>query len=85
MYLLQILCAAAFLARLRVYRNYDFTTEVIVAAVRNAKQIVDAARFSANIVTAGFQVYKDSFEHPFTDKGLKIFQDAWDDTELGTL
>ena len=70
---------------MQIYRNYHFTTEVILAAVRNAKQIIDAARFGANIVTAGFQVYKDSFEHPFTDKGLKIFQDAWDDTELGTL
>ena len=70
---------------MQIYRNFEFTTEVIVAAVRNAKQIVDAARFGAHIVTAGFQVYKDSFEHPFTDKGLKIFQDAWDDTELGSL
>ena len=70
---------------MQIYRNYDFTTEVIIAAVRNAKQIVDAARFGADIVTAGFQVFKDSFEHPFTDKGLKIFQNAWDDTELGTL
>ncbi len=70
---------------MQIYRNFDFSTEVIVAAVRNAKQIVDAARFGANIVTAGFQVYKDSFEHPFTNKGLKIFQDAWDDTELGSL
>lgn len=70
---------------MQIYRNYDFTTEVIVAAVRSAKQIVDAARFGANIVTAGFQVYKDSFEHPFTEKGLKIFRDAWDDTDLGTL
>jgi transaldolase len=70
---------------MQIYRNYDFTTEVIIAAVRNAKQIVDAARFGVDIVTAGFQVYKDSFEHPFTDKGLKIFQNAWDDTELGTL
>ena len=46
---------------------------------------VSTTRFGADIVTAGFQVYKDSFEHPFTDKGLKIFQDAWDDTELGSL
>ena len=70
---------------MQIYQNFDITTEVIVAAVRNAKQIVEAARYGANIVTAGFQVYKDSFEHPFTDKGLKIFQDAWDDTELGSL
>jgi transaldolase len=68
-----------------MYVNYQFETEIIVAAVRNAKQIVDAALVGADIVTAGFQVYKDSFDHPFTDKGLKIFQDAWDETDLGTL
>jgi transaldolase len=68
-----------------IFENYAFDTEIIVAAVRNGKQIVDAAILGADIVTAGFQVYKDSFEHPFTDKGLKIFQDAWDDTELGNL
>ena len=68
-----------------IYENYGFETELIVAAVRNAKQIVEAAILDADIVTAGFDVYKNSFEHPFTDKGLKIFQDAWDDTELGSL
>ncbi|MHA2392644.1 MAG: transaldolase family protein [Promethearchaeota archaeon] len=68
-----------------IYANYGFETEIIVAAVRNAKQIVDAALIGADIVTASFQVYKESFDHPFTDKGLKIFQDAWDDTELGSL
>ncbi len=68
-----------------MYRNYDFDTEIIIAAVRNGKQIVEAAIMGADIVTAGFEVYKSSFEHPFTDKGLKIFQDAWDDTELGSL
>jgi transaldolase len=68
-----------------IYTNYQFETEIIVAAVRTAKQIVDAALVGADIVTAGFQVYKDSFEHPFTDQGLKIFQDAWDETDLGSL
>jgi transaldolase len=68
-----------------IYRNYDFETEIIIAAVRNGKQIVEAAVMGADIITAGFDVYKSSFEHPFTDKGLTIFQDAWDDTELGSL
>lgn len=63
-----------------IYRNYGFETEIIVAAVRNGKTIVDAAISGADIVTAGFQVYKDSFYHPFTDYGLKVFQDAWDET-----
>ncbi|TXT64677.1 MAG: putative transaldolase [Promethearchaeota archaeon] len=68
-----------------MYHNYDFDTEIIVAAVRNGKQIADAAVMGADIVTAGFDVYKGSFEHPFTDKGLKIFQDAWDETDIGSL
>jgi transaldolase len=68
-----------------MYHNYDFDTEIIVAAVRNGKQIADAAVMGADIVTAGFHVYKESFEHPFTSKGLKIFQDAWDETDIGSL
>lgn len=70
---------------MRIYDIYGFDTEVIVAAIRNGKQIADAAVMGADIVTAGFDVYKESFEHPFTDKGLKIFQDAWDETEIGDL
>jgi transaldolase len=68
-----------------IYEVYEFETEIIVAAVRTGKQIVDYAVLGADIVTAGFDVYKDSFYHPFTDRGLKIFQDAWDDTEIGSL
>ena len=50
-----------------IYRNYSFSTEIIVAAVRNAMQIVDAAVAGADIVTAGYAVYEDSFAHPFWD------------------
>lgn len=63
-----------------IYRQYGFTTEIIVAALRSGKQIVDAARSGADIVTCGLDVYKESFQHPFTDYGLKVFQDAWDHT-----
>lgn len=61
-----------------IYQNYNFDTEIIVAALRNGYQIAKAAEWGADIVTAGFSVYQSSFEHPFTDKGLSIFQDAWD-------
>lgn len=65
-----------------IYRNYGFLgkTEIICAAVRNGKQIVDCAVAGADIVTAGLQVFKDSFYHPFTDYGLAKFQSAWDNT-----
>ena len=63
-----------------IYNNYGYETEIIVAAVRNGKQIADFAAMGADIVTAGLQVYKDSFEHPFTTYGLGVFRSAWDGT-----
>ncbi|WP_339061321.1 transaldolase family protein [Tepidibacillus marianensis] len=66
-----------------IYKKYNYKTEIIVAALRNGKQIVDAAKAGADIVTCGFQVYKDSFYHPFTDYGLNVFRKAWDETETG--
>jgi len=61
--------------------NYGFTTEIIVAAVRTGHQIVESAVAGADIVTAGLAVFKDAFDHPYTAKGLKLFQDFWDQTK----
>ena len=68
----------------KIYKNYGFygKTEIICAAVRNGKQIVDCAVSGADIVTAGLDVYKEAFYHAFTDYGLKKFQNAWDKTAL---
>lgn len=61
--------------------NYVFDTEVLVAAVRNGRQIADAAVAGADVVTAGFAVFKDAFHHPYTDMGLGKFQSFWDQTQ----
>lgn len=60
--------------------NFGFDTEIIVAAARNARQITNSAVSGADIVTAGMPVFKDAFDHPYTDVGLGKFQDFWDDT-----
>jgi transaldolase len=62
--------------------NYSFKTEIIIAAVRNGRQIVDAALSGADIVTAGLAVYKDAFDHPYTGVGLHKFQEFWDQTPI---
>lgn len=59
---------------------HGFETQILVAAVRNGRQITDAAVAGADIVTAGHSVYKDAFAHPFTDMGLGKFQSYWDQT-----
>jgi transaldolase len=60
--------------------NYSFPTQVLVAAVRNGRQIADAAALGADIVTAGFAVYQEAFTHPYTDMGLGRFISFWDKT-----
>ena len=67
---------------LAIRDNYGFSSEIIVAAVRNGRQIIDAALSGADIVTAGISVYKDAFEHPYTGVGLQKFQEFWDNTPL---
>lgn len=73
-------CAQYIREIVEIYRNYDFKTEIIVAALRNGKQIKDAAVAGADIVTCGLQVYKDALDHPFTAYGLGVFRNAWDET-----
>lgn len=63
-----------------IYRNYNFNTEIIIAALRNSAQITAAAVMGADIVTCGLAVYQGGFEHPYTGKGLDIFRNAWDNT-----
>jgi transaldolase len=61
--------------------NYGFDTEIIVAAVRNARQIIDAAVIGADIVTAGLPVYQEGFRHPYTTDGIGKFISFWDQTQ----
>jgi transaldolase len=61
--------------------NYHFQTQVLVAAIRNARQVAEAALAGADIVTAGFAVYQEGFQHPYTDMGLGKFQSFWDQTQ----
>ena len=63
-----------------IRNNYDFDSEIIVAAVRNARHIVDAAVKGADIVTAGLSVYQEGFQHPFTQEGIQKFTQFWDKT-----
>lgn len=63
-----------------VRKNYGFDTEIIVAAVRNGRQIVESALAGADIVTAGLPVFKEAFDHPYTALGLQRFQEFWDQT-----
>ena len=59
---------------------HGYRAQIIAAAVRNTRQIGDAAVAGAHCVTAALAVFQDSFRNPYTTMGEQIFQDAWDAT-----
>ncbi len=61
-----------------IYRNYGFTTEVIVASVRNPLHVLDAALIGADIATIPFRVLEQLSKHPLTDTGIKRFLKDWE-------
>ena len=70
-----------FLADIMTIRdNYDFSSKIIVAAVRNARQVVDSALAGADIVTAALSVYQEGIQHPYTREGIARFSQFWDAT-----
>ena len=61
-----------------IYSRYDnFTTEVLVASIRNPMHVVEAARMGAHVATIPPKILSQLFKHPLTDKGLAAFLDDW--------
>jgi transaldolase len=58
---------------IKIYDNYDFETEIIVASIRTPEHVLSAALVGADISTIPFKVIKQLAYHPLTDKGLKDF------------
>jgi len=61
----------------QIYKNYSFSTQVLVASVRSPLHVVEAARTGADIVTLPSKVLNMLFHHPLTDKGLAQFLADW--------
>jgi transaldolase len=61
-----------------IYRNYKFTTEVLVASCRHPMHIVQAAKMGADICTCPPAVIEQLFNHPLTSIGLEKFLKDWE-------
>jgi transaldolase len=60
-----------------IFENYGFSTEVLVASVRNPLHVRDAALAGAHVATIPFKVLEQLAKHPLTDLGIKRFLDDW--------
>ncbi|MCD6477437.1 MAG: transaldolase [Candidatus Aenigmarchaeota archaeon] len=58
---------------MEIYRNYGFTTEVIAASIRNARQVREVAKLGVDIATIPFPVIKNMMSHYKTREGVKKF------------
>jgi transaldolase len=57
-----------------IYDNYDdFTTQIIVASVRNPIHVIEAGLIGAEIVTIPPAIIEQMVRHPLTDKGIAQF------------
>jgi transaldolase len=61
----------------QIYDNYNFSTEILVASVRNPMHIVESALLGAHVATIPFKVIQQLVQHPLTDKGLDSFLSDW--------
>ncbi|WP_435201830.1 fructose-6-phosphate aldolase [Qipengyuania sp. 902] len=64
-----------------IYDNYPgFTTEILVASIRNPVHVLESTRIGADVATMPPAVIKGLFKHVLTDKGIEGFTKDWEKT-----
>lgn len=62
----------------RIFSNYQFSTQILVASCRNPLHIREAALLGAHVATMPFAVLEQLLKHPLTDIGLARFLKDWE-------
>jgi len=60
-----------------IYGNYEVRTEILVASVRHAIHVLEAAKIGADVATMPPAVIRGLVKHALTDKGLDGFLADW--------
>ncbi len=58
----------------QIFSNYDITTEIIAASIRNTVHVTECALAGADIATVPYGVIEQMTKHPLTDQGIAKFQ-----------
>jgi len=56
-----------------IFNNYDFSTQILAASIRNPMHVIQCAEIGADVVTAPLNVLLALLKHPLTDIGLAQF------------
>ena len=57
----------------KVFRTYNFSTQVLAASIRHTNHIVRCLDAGADVATCPLAAIEGLLRHPLTDKGLDIF------------
>lgn len=63
-----------------IYDIHSFETKVLAASIRSVQDIIDSAKFGADVATIPPKFLKAMYNHPLTDKGLADFLADWKKT-----
>ena len=63
-----------------IYDIHGFETKVLAASIRSVQDIIDSAKFGADVATIPPKFLKAMYNHPLTDKGLADFLADWEKT-----
>ncbi len=61
-----------------IFDNYGFTTEIVVASIRNPIHVLNSALIGADVATIPYSVMIQLSKHPLTDAGIKKFLEDWE-------
>ncbi|MFN3535029.1 MAG: fructose-6-phosphate aldolase [Desulfatiglandales bacterium] len=68
---------------IRIFDNYGFETQIIVASIRNPIHVLEAALMGADVATIPFNVLRQLVLHPLTDIGIERFKKDWEKAKKG--
>lgn len=71
---------------LKIYKNYEFSTKILAASIRDVSQVIRCAEMGVHAVTLKDQVFEQLLEtDPMTHQGISQFAVDWEkakDTSL---
>jgi transaldolase len=60
-----------------IFDNYGYSSEIIVASIRNPIHVLNSALIGADVATIPYSVMLQLSKHPLTDAGIKKFLADW--------
>ena len=61
-----------------IFDNYGYSSEIIVASIRNPIHVLNSALIGADIATIPYSVMIQLAKHPLTDAGIQKFLADWE-------